>query len=172
MVAEYMYSGRILNNAHRGEVVEMMTLAALGPEWEHVGLGWHPWDLQRGHGSERIRLQVKQTAAVQLWGRTVSRTLQFGWKLNPPSYFERDNPGEEIESEGWFCDAFVFGIQDETDNQLIDQADPAQWSFMVINVADLKPRTNTMQLSKAKTLWRTVPWEKLRQEVEERLHLR
>lgn len=45
MVAEHMYGGRILNNAHRGDVVEMMALAALGPDWEHVGLGWHPWDL-------------------------------------------------------------------------------------------------------------------------------
>ncbi len=103
MVAEHMYSGRILNNAHRGELVEMMVLAALGKEWKHVGLGWHPWDLQRSQGSTRIRIQVKHTAAVQLWGDTVSRVLSFGWKPNPPSYFERDNPGEEIESEGLFA---------------------------------------------------------------------
>jgi len=172
MVAKQMYSGPILNNAHRGEVVEMMVLAALGPDWEHVGLGWHPWDLQRGHGANRTRVQVKQTAAVQLWGDTVKRILQFGWKPNPPAYFQRDNPGEEIESEGWFCDVFVFGIHDETDRSLIDQADPAQWAFMVIPVSDLKPRTNSMQLSKARSLWTTVPWEQLRQEFAERLDLR
>lgn len=165
MVARYMYGGPILNNAHRGEVVEMMVLAALEPEWEHVGLGWHPWDLQRGHGADRIRIQVKQTAAVQLWGDTVSRSLRFGRKPNPPSYFEQYNPGEEIEPDGWFCDVFVFGIHDETDRSLIDQADPAQWAFMVIPVGDLEPRTNSMQLSKARARWGTVSWDKLQQVV-------
>jgi hypothetical protein len=172
MVATHMYGGRILNNAHRGEVVEMMTLAALGPEWEHVGLGWHPWDLQRGSGAARTRLQVKQTAAIQLWGPTVSRTLQFGWKPNPPSYFERDNPGEEIEPEGWFCDGFVFGLHDETDANIIDQVDPVQWTFMVVSVSDLKPRANSMLLSKARTLWPAVRWEELREEVYSRLGVR
>ena len=117
MVAKQMYSGRILNNAHRGDVVEMMVLAALGPEWKHVGLGWHPWDLQRGHGPSRVRVQVKQTAAVQLWGDTVSRVLRFGWKPNPPSYFERDNPREDIESAGWFCELFVFGYTTKWTNR-------------------------------------------------------
>ena len=171
MVAEQIYGGRILNNAHRGEVVEMMVLAALGDDWKHVGLGWHPWDLQRGHGTDRTRIQVKQTAAVQLWGDTVKRVLTFGWKPNSPSYFERDNPGEEIESEGWFCDLFVFGIHDEMDRALIDQADPAQWAFMAIPVLDLKPRTNTMLLAKERTLWDAVSWGQLRQEVEDKIRL-
>lgn len=149
----------------------MMTLAALGPEWKHVGLGWHPWDLQRGQGAERIRLQVKQTAALQLWGKSVNRTLQFGWKSNPPYYFERDNPGEAIEPEGWFCEGFVFGIHDGTDRERVDQVDPEQWSFLVIHVRDLHPRTNSMQLSKARDRWKAVPWKELRREVEERLHL-
>ncbi len=166
MVAEHMYSGRILNNAHRGELVEMMVLAALGKEWKHVGLGWHPWDLQRSQGSTRIRIQVKHTAAVQLWGDTVSRVLSFGWKPNPPSYFERDNPGEEIESEGWFCDLFVFGIHDEANRSLVDQADPSQWTFMIIPVSDLRHGTNTMQLAKAKSMWNPVGWDRLHEEVD------
>jgi hypothetical protein len=166
MVASHMYSGRILNNSHRGDLVEMMTLAALGPEWKHVGLGWHPWDLQRGKGDERSRLRVKQTAAVQLWGSTIRRTLHFGWKNQPPASFEDYNPGERIESEGWMCDGFVFGIHDETNRDVIDQADPCQWSFLVINTDDLNPRTNSMSLSKARALWSAVPWESLRHEVE------
>jgi hypothetical protein len=169
LVADHMYGGRILNNAHRGEVVEMMVLAALGDEWKHVGLGWHPWDLQRGRGGNRIRVQVKQTAAVQLWGKSVSRSLNFGWKPNPPSYFARDNPGEEIEAEGWFCDLFVFGIHDEEDPSGIDQADPAQWMFMVVPVCDIAPGTNRMSLSKARLRWAPVPWERLRAEVERKI---
>ena len=42
----------------------MMVLAALGGEWRFVGLGWHPWDLQRGQGEDRVRIQVKPSAAA------------------------------------------------------------------------------------------------------------
>ncbi len=169
MVACEIYSGRILNNAHRGDVVEMMVLAGLGSEWKHVGLGWHPWDLQRGHGFERVRIQVKQTAAIQLWGNTVRRTLKFDWKPNAPSYFERDNPGELIETEGWFCDLFVFGMHDETDIEIADQVDPAQWKFMVIPVCTLTRGTQSMLLSKALTRWPVVVWDDLKLTVENSL---
>lgn len=167
MVAREFYSGKILNNAHRGDAVEMMVLAALGPEWKHVGLGWHPWDLQRGQGYERVRIQVKQTAALQLWGNTVRRTIQFDWKANAPSYFERDNPGELIESEGWFCDLFVFGLHDETDADVADQLDLAQWTFMVVPVCDLTRGKKSMVLTKAMAKWPVVSWNLLKNAVDE-----
>jgi len=44
-VARTIYGGRILNNSHRGDVVEMMVLKALGPDWDFFALGWPPWDL-------------------------------------------------------------------------------------------------------------------------------
>ena len=93
-VAKHMYSGKILNNSHRGDVVEMLVLSALGSDWRFVGLGWHPWDLEKGAGASRVRIQVKQCAAMQLWGRTKKMQVQFGWKKNAPSYFAKDNPGE------------------------------------------------------------------------------
>lgn len=166
MVARAIYSGRVLNNAHRGDAVEMMVLAALGSDWKHVGLGWHPWDLQRGQGFERVRIRVKQTAALQLWGNTIRRTVQFDWKKNAPSYFERDNPGEFIEQEGWFCDLFVFGLHDETDIAVADQLDPAQWTFMVVPVCDLAQGAKSMALSKAIAKWPIVGWSQLKQAVD------
>ena len=166
MVATFMFSGKILNNSHRGELVEMMVLAALGSDWNHVGLGWHPWDLQFSKGTNRVRIQVKHTAALQLWGKTASRTITFGWKNNAPEYFERDNPGESIESEGWFCDVFVFGLHDEIDIEKIDQADPRQWQFLVIPICDLTRGTNSMSLTKALGNWTPVPWNKLQKEVD------
>lgn len=166
MVAKEIYGGKVLNNSHRGDVVEMMVLKALGPEWRHVGLGWHPWDLQRGNGPERVRIQVRQTAALQLWGESKTRSLQFNWKANAPAYFERDNPDEAIESEGWFCDLFVFGVHDVADLEICDQGDPAQWEFIVIPVCDLAPRLRGVTLTKAKTKWRGVNWSELKPEVD------
>jgi hypothetical protein len=170
-MVDCMYSPPIINNVHLGDVVEVMVLAALGGDWKHVGLGWHPWDLQRGDGQDRVRIQVKQTAALQLWGPTKTRTLSFGWKKSKPKNWEDYNPGVYIEDEGWFCDLFVFGLHDETDKDIADQADPRQWAFMVIPTSALEPKTKTMQLSKARQRWTTVKWQQLSQEVERRVEV-
>lgn len=166
MVAKHIYSERIINNSHRGDIVEMMVLAALGDEWTFVGLGWHPWDLQRGTGGKRVRIQVKQCAALQIWGTTKNLMLKFGWKKKAPEYFFRDNPGEEIEAEGWFCDVFVFGLHLETDMVRADQVDPAQWKFLVIPTCDLRPGQDSMHLTEALKKWSPVAWLELFQTVE------
>lgn len=166
LVATHCYGGKILNNAHRGDVVEIMVLTALGDQWKHVGLGWHPWDLQRGSGQERVRIQVKQTAAVQLWGRTRMPTISFGWKPRPPAYFVRDNPDEAIETEGCFCDVIVIGIHEETDEKLIDQLAIEQWRFLAIPRCDLPARAKSMSLVLAKQRWLPGLWSQLPQAVE------
>lgn len=169
LVGRLMYQQRILNNTHRGNVVEAMVLAALGPDWKLVGLGWHPWDLERGSGSSRIRIQVKQWAALQLWtpkkpGRP---KVTLGSKEKPPGYFSRDNPGVNIEPEGWFCDLFVIGIHRESDRDRADQVDPAQWQFLVIPTCDLQPRQNTLDLdaARASNRWPVVSWSELSEAV-------
>ena len=167
MIAKNMYSDRIINNSHRGDVVEMIVLLALDPDWSLVGLGWHPWDLQRGSGKERVRIQVKQSAALQLWGPTKAPALTFGWKKSPPEYFYRDNPNEEIEKEGWFCDLFVFGLHQINDPAIADQVDPSQWSFFVIPKSDLKPMQNSMNLKKALKKWKSISWSEINSSVNE-----
>ncbi|TDJ29843.1 MAG: hypothetical protein E2O55_02410 [Gammaproteobacteria bacterium] len=167
LVARTMYSASILNNSHRGDLVEMLVLSALGPEWKFVGLGWHPWDLQRGTRDSRVRIQVKHSAALQLWGKTQRQALSFGWSNEPPSYFEQYNPGEVIESEGWFCEVFVFGIHEQVDANTVDQVDPGQWRFLVIPTCDLRPRTKSMVLTKALETWPPIPWNELRRAVDQ-----
>ena len=166
LAVDEVFGTPILNNAHRGDVVEMIVYAALRPEWKFVGLGWHPWDLQRGHGADRVRIQVKQCAALQLWGKTQRPTISFGWKKQPPSYFERDNPGEPIEAEGWFCEVFVIGVHEGVDEKTTDQVDPRQWRFLVIPTCDLARGTNSMVLTRALAEWRLLDWSELRDEVE------
>lgn len=156
MVAKKIYSSRILNNSHRGDIVEMMVLSSLGTDWKFVGLGWHPWDLQRGSGSNRVRIQVKQCAALQLWGLTKKLILKFGWKKKAPAYFFRDNPTEDIEPEGWFCDIFVFGIHLENDKNKADQVNPKQWKFLVIPTSELEQGLDSMVLEKALKRWQLI----------------
>ncbi len=164
-----MYSGTVLNNSHRGDIVEMMVLAALGNEWKFVGLGWHPWDLQLGVGTDRVRIQVKQSAALQLWGPTVKQVLSLNWSDKPPSYFQRDNPGETIEHEGWFCEIFIFGVHQESDADEVDQVDPQQWKFLVIPTCDLKSGAKSITLTKALNSWPLFMWHELPEAVDKAL---
>jgi hypothetical protein len=90
-----MYSERILNNAHRGVVVETLVLAALGDGWRHVGLGGHPWDVQRGAGPDRVRIQVRQCAALS-HREQVPSVLIGGYRC--PSVM---NPFVKIRAHSW-----------------------------------------------------------------------
>jgi hypothetical protein len=169
MLIEKLYSHRILNNSHRGDFVEMMVLDALGHEWRHVGLGWNIWDLQRGNGKERARIQVKQCAARQLWGKTKCMVFQFPWSDHAPAYIRRDFPDEALEQDGWFCELFVVGVHAIEDETLCDQTDPSQWQFMIVPSWELKRGQSSMTLSKAMKRWPLVPLAELKAAVEIKL---
>jgi hypothetical protein len=169
MLIEKLYSGRILNNSHRGDFVEMMVLDALGAEWQHVGLGWNIWDIQRGTGKDRARIQVKQCAALQLWGPTKRMTFQFPWSEKVPDYILRDFPNEAIEKDGWFCELFVVGVHAVEDATRCDQTDPAQWQFMIVPSRDLQAGRSSMTLKNAVKRWPLVPLAELKSAVERHL---
>ena len=94
-----VYSGPILNNSHRGDIIEIIVLEALGVDWKLVGLGWHPWNTESTQISSKIRIQVKQCAALQLWGPTQKVTLSFPWTQSLSQYYVDRIPG--IETEGY-----------------------------------------------------------------------
>jgi hypothetical protein len=169
MLIEKLYSKSILNNSHRGDFVEMMVLDALGPEWKHVGLGWNIWDLQRGDNEDRVRIQVKQCAARQLWGKTKCMIFSFPWSDKVPAFIGRDFPNEAVEKDGWFCELFVVGVHDVEDEAICDQTDPSQWQFLVVPSCELKRRQSSMTLNKAMKRWPLVPLAQLKSTVETKL---
>ena len=169
MLIEKLYSHRILNNCHRGDFVEIMVLDALGAEWRHVGLGWNIWDLQRGTGKDRARIQVKQCAARQLWGKTKCMSFQFPWSDRAPAYILRDFPDEAFEKDGWFCELFVVGVHAVEDEKICDQTDPSQWQFMIVPSRELKHGQSSITISKAIKRWPLIPLGELKSSVEIRL---
>jgi hypothetical protein len=166
MLIENLYSNPILNNSHRGDFIEMLVLDALGPEWRYVGLGWNLWDIQRDTGKDRARIQVKQCAALQLWGKTKRMIFHFPWSDHAPAYIRRDFPNEALENDGWFCDLFVVGVHAVEDEMLCDQTDPSQWQFMIVPSRELKRGQSSMTLSKAMKRWPLVPLVELKSAVE------
>lgn len=133
-----------------------MVLEALGADWKLVGLGWYPWDIESTHLTPKVRIQVKQCAALQLWKPTQKLTLSFPWTKSLSKYYVDTIAGIEI--EGYMCDVFVVGLHLETDVNLGDQMDVRQWEFLVIPVSDLIEMgcPQSMVLSKAQAKWEKV----------------
>lgn len=154
-LVDHLYNKKIIDNRERGSYAEAMVWQALvrtNSMWEWVAEGWHPWDFQKRSGSKRFRIQLKQSAAKQLWTPLRKPIHSFSTKIkNKPSYFERDHPGEQIEEQGRFCELFIFawhGVFNET----CDQRDPDQWTFYVVPEKSLGSK-NSIKLVDLDSSW-------------------
>jgi hypothetical protein len=136
-----LLSERLLDNTIRGLWCEFMVAEALGPQCQPVGLGWHAWDLQLGPTDkkfpERIRIQVKNSAVLQVWTEASGRQSDPYFKLvyrKRPSYFEVYNKNIPCEPWGFLCDIFVLCHHPESDPEVADQLDPEKWCFYLVPV--------------------------------------
>ena len=66
------YAPKILDNADLGDIAEEIVASVLEPDWRYVGEAWAGWDFQHDDGT---RLQLKQGAELQTWGKTKTRAF-------------------------------------------------------------------------------------------------
>jgi len=148
IAGDILFGGDVLDNVARGAFIEAVSYDALcrhdatlglPNRWHHVGMGWGPWDLQRGSAvkEDRVRFQVKCKAKLQLWedrGTTFSYSL--GWKASKevPKYFETDFDQELIgqcEPTGYRTDFFLLALHDRG-----KQSDPNTYKYCVVPTAE------------------------------------
>jgi hypothetical protein len=153
------YGSPIIRNDLRGELVEEIVAIALEPEWNLCGTDWAACDLQRN--SDGLRMQVKQSAALQSW------TKRNGPKPKPcysiASKAGRYEGSTWIEEVGRHADVYVFGWHDRTDDKA-DHREPHQWQFFVVAERDL-PAQKTISFSVLVKLAMVVPFDALADEV-------
>ncbi len=143
----------VLDNAIRGHYVEALIWASLeqhnstrppGSQWMNAGVGWGPWDLQRGRNDigSRVRVQIKIKADKQLWKPQKERPHEYslGWnEKDAPKYFERDFAkdvfGAIEKPPSYRCDLFLLGWHglrpEETARRRLNQADPNEYDFFI-----------------------------------------
>lgn len=138
-VKREFFKPRILDNSLRGLWCECMIAQAIGTNCKVVSSGWWPWDLQLGpdHAQfpERIRIQVKSSARIQLWNQNTDQRSDslFNLTYRPvPSYFEADYESIPCETMGFMCDLFALCFHDQEDVRTADQTDPAQWVVFLV----------------------------------------
>lgn len=108
-LAERLYDQKVMDNRERGDYAEQLVDSKVCPPWKWVGMGWHPWDFERGEGADRVRMQVRQSAAKQIWKRPANHVAGFPTTIKPvSSYIRKNNPELLIEDQGRFCEMYVF----------------------------------------------------------------
>jgi len=131
----------LVTNVYRGVLVEAMIAEALQPNWTWVSQDWAPHDFENDAG---VRLEVKQSAAVQSW-------LAKPGGIPKPSFdiALRKRVWRE-ETQSWKEGAtrpeiYVFAYHGTLDREFADHRDPKQWEFYVVGETYL-PQTKRISL--------------------------
>jgi hypothetical protein len=126
-----LYGSPIIQNNHRGELIEEIVAAALEPDWTLCARDWAAFDLQ--HGTSGLRIQVKQSAAKQTWAPPLKSK---GPRFSIASKTGRYEGASWVAEAGRNADIFLFAWHPQSDNTC-DHADPSQWQFFVVAERDL-----------------------------------
>lgn len=143
--AKRHYEPKILDNADRGDIAEEIVAGVLGPDWEYRGGEWGGWDFEHRDGT---RLQLKQSAARQLWTRKTAPTFSINLQTG---HWAGGGNWIAAPTRTRLAQIYVFawhGVVDDT----CDHADPAQWRFYVVPTKEL-PDSNTVTLMALQRRW-------------------
>jgi hypothetical protein len=154
-----LYGNPIIRNDLRGELVEEMVAVALEPEWSGCGGDWASCDLKRV--SDGLRMQVKQSAALQTWDIPDGPEPKPCFSIKSKKY--RWEGPLRFEDEGRQADVFIFAWHGRTD-ALADHRNPDQWQFFVVAERDL-PAQKSISLSVLANLATSVTFNTLADEV-------
>ena len=160
------YSQPLIDNVYRGDYVETLILFALGEGWDAVG-GWGSWDLEKG--VDGVRVEVKQSAALQTWHRPTSS------QKSPPSFDIAPRTGYTTAEAVWvdlpagervrFADIYVFAWHPEENPDSADHRRAEQWQFFVVPEHRL-PDQKTISLNPLQKLATAVTYDQLAATVE------
>ena len=154
------YNRHIMNNIQRGDYVECLVDALLGPEWTlpwKRGYDWAPWDLK--HDS-KCKIEVRQSAALQTWPRPKhSRPKPPKFDIaHRKGYWTRC--GKWIREPGRHADIYIFAWHPEQNEDVADHRAPEQWMFYVVPTKAL-PEKQRIGLAEIESLTRPVRSESL-----------
>jgi hypothetical protein len=159
-LAERWFGHRIVRNDIRGELVEEIVGMALEPEWVLCGGDWAACDLKRRR--DGLRIQVKQSAALQSWTAPGNRKPKPCYSIAQKTGRWEDS--KWIQEPGRNADLFVFGWHGRTD-EAADHRDPEQWQFFVVPERNL-PDQKTISLANLERSANIVGYRDLRNEVQ------
>jgi hypothetical protein len=131
-VFERFINQRVIVNVFRASHVEAMVSRALGDAFRLTN-GWEAWDIE--HCASGLRLEVKQSAALQTWQGAETRS--------PPSFDIAAREWQYIGTEAVkvdpprrLADFYIFAWHGD-DSERCDHRDANQWEFLVVSARNL-----------------------------------
>ena len=151
-------------NSARGYLAEFLVARALGLA-DVRRVEWDAYDLLV---DDRIRVEVKSSAYLQLWEQRKLSRLEFSG-LRGTRYDPRH--GDDPNGRQLNAHVYVFGVQTSTDHDAYDPLDIRKWEFFVLGKNDLEEGHVGQSLGFS-TLTRlsrgATPWDELRSRVFEK----
>ena len=134
----------VMSNYLRGTYVECLVADLLGVL--PAGTDWAPWDVE----FDGARIEVKQSAARQVWHRPQERTKVPRFDIKARSgYFDAES--RWIAVAGRLADVYIFAWHDGSDQRNTDE-----WEFFVIPTDCLPAAQKTIGLSVIRGMAETV----------------
>jgi len=156
-VSQVAFGKPLVTNVLRGHVAEAIIALALEPEWTWSSADYAGWDFERSDG---LRLEVKQSAAMQSWSTGKPSRAIFDVAART-GYWESGT--KWIAEPGRPAHLYVFAHHSIYGDDA-DHRDPAQWQFYVVPSRAL-PDVKTLGLATISTLTSPVPVMALADEV-------
>jgi hypothetical protein len=164
LVSEF-YDQPIMSNLTRPHYVERMIALGLANGWKLVSANWSGWDIEN---SEGVRIEVKQSAARQVWTDLPSfqgKPTKGAFDIAPRTGYWADDGSTWVKTDGRVADIYIFAWHPVFDKATADQRDPAQWKFYVVPEQELPTGQKTIGLNTVTGKWRPVGFEMLPQRV-------
>ena len=141
-LAEF-FSKPVLQNSLRSMYVEEQIGVLLGERWRSVGGDWAGWDFEDVDG---VRLEVKQSAAMQSWAQARPSRGSFDIKARQGRY----DGATWVPEVGRAADLYVLAWHGGW-GERADQRDETQWEYYLLSASRL-PRQKTISLSVVREL--------------------
>lgn len=126
------------SNAERGKFAEFLVACSLDLKGD-VSQEWGAYDIDWMDGEDKIKIEVKASAYLQIWGQK---------KLSSPSFSTRPSRKWNIDTNEYEevsrrqADVYVFCLENQKtqDNHNPNPLDLAQWEFYVLPTSTLNVR--------------------------------
>ena len=158
---ERYYGQSLMANVWRGSYVEAMISLALGEGWNPLS-EWDLWDLINDKG---VRVEVKQSAALQTWTKDYGGVPTRPSFSIEPKYWHPD--GYYMEERQRHADIYVFAWHSEANEDIADHRVAEQWQFYVVPEHLLPEGQKSISLNPVSELTEAVTYDRLAAKVEE-----
>ncbi|GLI91475.1 hypothetical protein [Methylocystis echinoides] len=157
-----LFDRKVMGNLYRPHYVERLVVKGLGEGFSLTSADWSGWDIEHSCG---VRIEVKQSAALQTWTGRESvngRTTPGSFDIAPRTGYFDGGSTLWVKHPGRPAQIYIFAWHPITELDVCDQRDPAQWRFFVTPACELPEKQKTISRRVVETRWSAVGFDELR----------